>query len=150
MTTLGTDLHAVAFFMADHASVESGKVYANGAFFTRLRFATFPAVSNFSVVVVIEVPWREHHAPHSFSIRFEDADARPLFGDLQGEFRVGTAPDAKVGDQTLVPMAAAVTNCKFPNPGDYVAVLRIDGAEAERLAFRVVQVPADPGRGAGV
>lgn len=146
MTTVGTDLHPVAFFLADHAVIESGKVYAHGAFFGRLRFATYPARINFSVVVVIHVPWREHHLPHRFAVRFEDADAKPLFGDLHGEFRVGTAPDARVGDPTVVPMAAAVANCLFPAPGDYSAALFIDGTEVDRLPLRVVQIPGEGGK----
>lgn len=43
-------MHAAAFFLADHASVESGKVYANGAFWNRLNFPTYHKVGDDSII----------------------------------------------------------------------------------------------------
>jgi hypothetical protein len=139
MTAPDADLHASAFFLADHAVVENGKLYANGAFWNRLNFPTFPAISTFSVVAVLHIPWRDYHRTHQFSVRFEDADAQQMPARFDGEFQIGSAPDMKVGDPTIMPIAATVGSFVFPTAGDYAAVLRVDGAEIARWQFRTVQ-----------
>lgn len=145
MTELpGTDLHAAAFFLADHASVESGKVYANGAFWNRLNFPTYPTMVSFSVVAVIVVPWRAHHQMHRFTVAFEDADGAVIGGQFEGEFQVGTAFDHRVGDNSIVPLAMPVSNIVLERSGDYSAVLTIDGAEISRWRFGAVQYAAGP------
>jgi hypothetical protein len=134
------DLFSPAFFMADHAAVESGKLYANGAFWNRLQFPSYPAVVTFGIAAVLSIPWRAYHQPHKFSIWFEDADGKKLSGDLQGEFTIGAAPDMKVGDPTIMPIAATVGNFAISSAGDYSAVLNVDGQELNRWPFRAVQV----------
>ena len=134
------DLHAVAFFLADHAVVESGKAYVNGGFWNHLRFSSFPAVQSFSIVAVLYVPWRAYHAKHRFAIWFEDADAKPLQGTIEGEFQVGAAPDMKRGDPTIMPIAATVSNFAVERPGGYACVLAVDGTEIGRWRFSAIQV----------
>ncbi len=134
-----TDLYADAFFTADHAEVQGGKLYVNGGFWTRLSFPSFPQVFSFSVCVVLHIPWRAHHQSHSFAISFEDADGQTVT-NLEGEFSSGTLPDMRAGDFTVFPMAAQVGNFVFQRPGDYAAVLRVDGTEIKRWRFRAVQV----------
>lgn len=134
-----TDLHAEAFFTADHAEVQGGKLYVNGGFWTRLNFPTFPVVHNFTICAVLHIPWRAHHQNHSFAILFEDADATTLTS-VEGDFQSGTSPDMRAGDFTSLPMAVQVGNFVFQRPGDYAAVLRVDGTEISRWRFRAVQV----------
>jgi hypothetical protein len=134
-----TDMHAAAFFLADYASVESGKVYASGAFWNRLNFPTYPTMVSFSVVAVIVVPWRAHHQMHKFTVAFEDADGRPLGGQFEGEFQLGTTFDHKAGDNRVVPLAMPVSNIVLERAGDYAAVLAVDGAEIARWRFGAVQ-----------
>jgi len=138
--TNDTDMYAHAFFMCDHAAVESGKVYTNGAFWNRLNFPGFPAVTHFAIVAVLNIPWRAYHQPHKFAVWFEDADAQRLPGELGGEFTVGAAPDMKVGDATIMPISAMVNNFTLTKAGDYAAVLAIDGIEIDRWPFRATQV----------
>lgn len=140
MTLPNTDLFARAFFVADHAAVENGKVYASGAFWNRLRFPSFPAVLTFSVVIILEIPWRAHHEEHMLSVSFEDADAKPLQPGFEGGFVVGSPPEAKRGDPTIMPIAATVGNLTIPGAGDYAAVLKVAGAELDRWPFRASQV----------
>lgn len=137
--TIETDIFAPAFFMADHATVESGKVYTNGAFWNRLNFPGFPAVTHFAVVAVLNIPWRAYHQNHKFLVWFEDADAKRLPGEIGGEFTVGAAPDMKVGDATTMPIAAMVNNFAIAQAGDYAAVLSVDGLEIARWPFRANQ-----------
>jgi hypothetical protein len=137
--TPGTDIHAKAFFLADHAVVESGKIYTSGAFWNQLRFPSFPAVYTFAVVSVLHIPWRAYHQRHKFSVHFMDADAKPMPGRLEGEFQVGAAPEMLVGEPTIMPFAAVVGNFVFIRPGDYAAVLEVDGAELDRWILGVKQ-----------
>lgn len=138
--TNNLDLHAPAFFLADHTAVESGKLYVNGGFWSRLNFPSFPAVTTFGVAVVLSIPWRAYHQPHKFSVWFEDADGKKFGGDIGGDFTVGASPEMKVGDSTIMPIAALVGNFMIPNPGDYAAVLSVDGQELSRWSFRAIQI----------
>lgn len=138
-TDVRIDMHAAAFYLADHAMVESGKVYANGAFWNRLNFPTYPTVVSFSVVAVIVVPWRAHHQMHRFAVSFEDADKNQVGGQFAGEFQIGTSFDQRTGDTSLVPLAMPVSNLVLERAGDYAAVLTIDGSEIDRWPFRAVQ-----------
>lgn len=131
-----------AFFLADFASVESGKAYVSGGFWNRMSMPEFPSAAFFSVVAVLDVPWDAYHTVHTFSISVEDADANELPPRFDGEFQVTTAPHMKVGDPTIMPIAAVINGVPFERPGDFSFILRIDGEEIDRWPLRVVQ--ADP------
>ncbi|MCV7313734.1 DUF6941 family protein [Mycobacterium paraffinicum] len=138
-----TDIHAEAFFTADHAVVENGKLYVNGGFWTRMSFPSFPVVHSFSVGLVLHIPWRAHHQSHSIGVFFEDADGN-INARLEGQFETGTSPDMRAGDFTAAPVAMQVGNFVFQRPGDYAAVLHVDGTEIDRWRFRAVQVVGIP------
>ena len=136
-----TDFRVLAFFAADHAQAESGKVYVNGGFWNRLRFPTYPAiVPSLALVAVVEVPYRAYHQDHAFRLGMEDADGNILPLEATGSFRVGAEPDLRVGDPTLMPIAIPITGLKIDKPGDYAFTLSIDGAELERYGIRAIQV----------
>lgn len=138
--TIATDLRPSAFFLADHAVVESGKLYVNGGFFDRLHFPSFPAVTTFSVVAVLFVPWRAHHQLHKFSIFFADADGQRLQGEFQGDFQLGSPPDMRAGDSSVLPLAATVGGFLVPRAGEYSAIMEVDGTEVAKWAFKAIQV----------
>jgi hypothetical protein len=146
-----TDLYATAFFLADHASVENGKVYVNGGFWNQMRFAAFPAASTFSIVGVINVPWSAQRQPHRFTVTFTDADAHPIDGEFSGQFEINN-PDAGIGEPFLMPIAATANGFLFQGPGHYSAVLTIDDEEVSRWGFTVHAIeaqtpPSEPGDG---
>jgi len=145
MASPDTDLHSVAFFLADHAAVENGKVYVNGGFWDRLRLPSFPAVVSFSVVAVLHIPWRAHLQSHRLQVTFEDEDSNPIGGGFEAEFRVGSAPDMERGDPSIMPIAAGVGGFALPRAGGYAAVLKVDGTEISRWRFRANQVIAPVG-----
>lgn len=140
------DIQAVAFFLSDHAVVENGKLYVNGGFWNQVYSAGYPVARAFGVAAVLHIPWRQHHQGHAFAVTFEDADGRPLTARFEGQFRVGTSPNMRVGDFTVMPLAAFVTNFVLDRPGDYSAVLTVDDAELARWRFRAVEAP-DPAAG---
>ncbi len=133
------DIQACAFFLSDHAAVENGKLYVNGGFWNQVYSAAYPVARAFGVAAVLHIPWRQHHQGHAFAVTFEDADGRPLSARFEGQFRVGTAPNMRVGDFTVIPLAAFVTNFVLDGPGDYAAVLAVDGTELARWRFRAVE-----------
>jgi hypothetical protein len=137
------DIQACAFFLSDHAVVENGKLYVNGGFWNQVYSATYPVARAFGVAAVLHIPWRQHHQGHGFAVTFEDADGRSLAARFEGQFRVGTAPNMRVGDFTVIPLAAFVTNFILDRPGDYAAVLSVDDTELARWRFRAVEA-ADP------
>ena len=139
-----TDIYAQAFFTADHAAAENGKLYVNGGFWNRLNFPSYPAVHTFSVCAVIHIPWRAHHQMHTFAIAFEDADGQTTPNRLEGQFQTGTSPDMRPGDSTEFQIATQVGNFVFQRAGDYAAVLEVDGTEIKRWRFRAVQVVGVP------
>lgn len=135
-----------AFFLADYASVESGKAYVSGGFWNRMSMPEFPASSFFSVVAVIDVPWSAYDTVHGFSISVEDEDANELPARFDGEFQVITAPSMSIGEPTIMPIAAVINGLVFEAPGEFSFILRIDETEADRCPLRVVLVeePAEP------
>lgn len=132
-----TDLYATAFFLADHAAVENGKVYVNGGFFNQMQFATFPAAATFSVVGILNIPWSAQNQPHRFAVHFTDADGHQLDGEFSGEFQVTPNPEAGIGDPFLMPIAANANGFLFQGPGHFSAVLLVDGEELSRWSFKV-------------
>ncbi len=144
-----TDIHAEAFFLADHAAVENGKVYVNGGFVARVGLPSYPANVALAVVAVLYIPWRAYHQTHKFLITAEDADGKEMPLRIEGDFQVGAAPDMKVGDPTIMPFAAVINALPILGPGRYSFVLAVDGGEIDRWAFQAVQVvvpgyPAPP------
>lgn len=138
------EIRASAFFLADHAAAENGKLYVNGGFWNQVASPGYPAARSFSVAAVLHIPWRQHHLDHSFVMSFEDADGQVLPARFEGQFRVGTSPHMRMGDFTVIPLAAFVTNFVLERPGDYAARLEVDSAEIARWRFRAVE-NADPG-----
>ena len=72
------EIQAYAFFLADHAVVENGKLYVNGGFWNQVYSAEYPVVRAFALAAVLHIPWHKHHHGHEFAVTFEDADSRPL------------------------------------------------------------------------
>ncbi|MGH3800970.1 MAG: DUF6941 family protein [Pseudonocardiaceae bacterium] len=139
----------MAFALADHAVVESGKLYVSGGFWSGLNLPSFPAVLNFAVFAVLHVPSRAYLQSHKFLVYFEDADSKELGGRFEGEFRVGAGPHMRTGDPTILPFAAPITNFVIERPGDYACVLKVDGSELDRWNFRTIHTIALPDTVAG-
>src|ERR1700689_699154 len=136
---MSAEIEAVAFFLADHVVVENGKLYVNGGFWNQLHSSAYPVAKAFGIAAVLHIPWHRHHEGHAFAITFTDADGGSLPARFDGQFRVGTAPNMRVGDFTIMPIAALATNFLLERPGDYAAVLSVDGNELARWRFRAGQ-----------
>ncbi|MCP3992534.1 MAG: hypothetical protein GY724_25915 [Actinomycetia bacterium] len=150
-TAVGIDsFKALGFFPADHAAAEGGKVYANGAYWTVLRFREFPAVlSGMTLVAVLQQPFHAYLADHTFAMRMQDSDGNNLPAvQVQGQFRATLGPDAKYGDPGVLPFAVPLHGLKFERPGRYAFVFSVDDQELARYPFQVIQILAPKGPGA--
>jgi hypothetical protein len=144
------DIQASAFFLADHVVVENGKLYVNGGFWNQVHSPGYPVSKAFGIAAVLHVPWNRHHEEHAFTITFQDADGGVLPARFDGQFRVGTAPNMRVGDFTIIPIAALATNFVLSQPGDFAALLSVDEVVLARWRFRAVRSSGPtPGTEAG-
>ncbi len=137
---------ALGFFTADHAVVENGKIYANGAYWQNLNFPAFPAtLPAAAVVAVIQVPWHANNHDHTFGVELIDSDGRrvPSF-DVKGQFRGSPAPMMNFGEPGIMPVALPIFGLLIERPGDYSFVLKVDTRELARYTVNVRQV-AFPG-----
>jgi hypothetical protein len=131
----------LAFFAADHAIVESGKVYVNGGFFDRVYFPVFPAApSSISVVALIRVPAHQFQRDHQFVVELQEEGNDTPVVHLEGGFRTLPAPDAGPDEPSLWPLAIPFTGLSLPRAGDYYFVLSINGNEVARYKVRAMQV----------
>ena len=129
------------FFPADYATVENGKVYASGAFWSVLRFAEFPAVlPTMSLVAVIGVPFHANFAEHTLTFSIIDQDEKPVAMRVEGVFRTAPTMEHKFGAPSLSPVAIPIHGLKIERPGEYSFVLFVDGEALDRFPFSVIQV----------
>jgi hypothetical protein len=134
-----TTFSALGFFPADHAAAESGKVYASGAYWSTLRFPSFPAVlPATALVAVLEQPFHAAHADHEFVIAMEDADGRRQTLEIRGQFRAAPGLDSKYGESNVIPITVPILGLPFDAPGDFAFVLEVDGAELARYPIHVL------------
>jgi hypothetical protein len=135
-----TTFSALGFFPADHAAAESGKVYASGAYWSTLRFPTFPAVlPGAALVAVLQQPFHAAHADHEFLIVLEDADGRRQGLEIAGQFRAAPGLESKYGEPNVIPISVPIYGLPFDAPGDFAFVLLVDGVELARYPIHVVQ-----------
>lgn len=133
---------SLGFFTADHAAVESGKIYASGSYWQSLNFPAFPAtLPSAAVVAVIQVPWHANNRDHEFAVEFVDADGRPVPGfEVRGQFRGAPGPDVNYGEPGVMPVAIPLFGLQFERPGEYSFILKVDGQELARYGVKVRQV----------
>lgn len=135
------DFEALALFTADHAAVESDKVYVNGGFWDSLLLPSFPAQVAMSLVAVIKVPSRAYLEDHRVVVEMVGADEERLPLRIDGNLRVGAAPHMSPGEPTTVPMAFPLNGVYLERAGDYWFVLSVDGNELGRYRIRAIQAP---------
>lgn len=138
MTSREVGFDVLAFFMADHAVVENGKLYVNGGFAFGIGVPGFPTTVPISLAAVVRVPPRAYLQDHTASIRLMDADGVEVPIVIDARFRVGSSPQMRSGDPTTLPLALTLP-LNLTKAGDYSFVLSVDGTELERYPIRVVQ-----------
>jgi hypothetical protein len=144
-----TSTSVVAFFAADYAALApDGKVYANGALFSLLRFPSFPAVlATLGVGAALEVPFQDTMGEHTIRIGLRDPENQELPVRVEAVIRGALSWEAQFGDPALIPFGVTITNVEFPAPGVYKLVLWFDGVEQATYRMRIIQVPGIPSVG---
>lgn len=136
-----TSFRALGFFPADYATVQAGKVYASGAYWTTLRFPAFPAVvPMISLVAVIEIPFHANQADHQLKMGLLGPDDEAMGFRVEGTFRSAPKIEHKYGDPGTVPVAVPVHGLSFDRHGKYKFTLAVDGEPLARYPFDVIQI----------
>jgi hypothetical protein len=138
------DFEALALFTADHAAVESNKVYVNGGFWDTLGLHNFPAQVAMSLVAVIKVPSRAFLEDHKVLVELVDADEERLPLKIEGNIRMGPTPHMNPGEPATLPLAFPLNGVYLERPGDYWFVLSVDGDEIARYRIRAVHAVPMP------
>jgi Family of unknown function (DUF6941) len=135
------DFEALAFFTADHAAVESGKLYVNGGYWNILPRDRFPARITGALVAVIKVPAQEYSENHRITIELLGPDEENLPFRIDGDFRVGASPHLNRGDPSVIPLAFPLEGLVLEQAGDYCFTLSLNGNELKRYLIRAIQSP---------
>ena len=136
--------------LADAATAADGKLYIHGAGWDRINASTFPVAHPMVAVAVrLRVPWNDTNQPHKVQLDIIDSDGSSILpappGPPGGEINVGRPPTIPNGGDQVVPLAFNLIGTTFQRAGDYVVVFRIDGVDAARSPFSVVQVQPPSG-----
>jgi hypothetical protein len=118
--------------LADYAVVSDGKLTIVGGGWSQ----TGPDPAAFGIGLLIQVPWDQANAPHTFSVELLDADGTAVSFETDdvdeqpvafgGDFEVGRPPGLKPG--TPLDFPVAVNSTPLPlEPGRYEWRLTIDG-----------------------
>jgi hypothetical protein len=147
----------VRAFLADSVQSVDGKLYVLGAGWNRLTASGFPAQHDRVGIGILMTVEAGEAGEHNLEVSLLDERDLPvpLFADPTGteQFALNASfqtqpPDDGLGD-VQVPLALNLNGLSFPTPGTYTFSFRVNGAEAERLPFRVSLVTptaaGDPG-----
>jgi hypothetical protein len=130
--------------LADYAVVSDGKLTIVGGGWSQ----TGPEPAPFGIGLLIQVPWDQANALHTFSVELLDADGEPVVLETDeegeqpvafgGDFEVGRPPGLKPGTPLDFPVAMNSTPLPL-EPGRYEWRLMIDGESRSdwTLAFTV-------------
>jgi hypothetical protein len=138
-------MHVGYMVLADATAAENGKHYIHGGGWDRIFAATFPVIhSSLSVALQLRVPWHDTNQRHELELDVVDADGQSILptppGLPRGTVTVGRPPDLEEGDDQNLPLVFTITQLRFERAGTYAVLVRIDGMEAARSAFRVVDM----------
>ena len=135
----------VRAFLSDSVQSADGKLYVQGAGWNRLAAGGFPARHDRVGVGIVLTVDADATREHNLEIALLDDKDQPvtLFTDPAGaeQFAINASfqTEAVPSDfkEVSVPFALNIDGIVFPAPGTYAVSIRVDGADAERLSFRV-------------
>jgi hypothetical protein len=135
----------VRAFLSDSVQSADGKLYVQGGGWNRLAAGGFPARHDRVGIGIVLTIDAGATTEHNLEISLLDDKDQPvtLFTDAGGaeQFAINASfqTEAVEGDfkEVSVPFALNVDGIVFPEPGTYAVSIRVDGADSERLPFRV-------------
>lgn len=128
--------------LAERAEVLNGKLYLHGGGFDRVA-ATMPLHADFSLAVVLEVPWVLLETPYEVRTETVDADGTPCGRPVRAEVESHPPEGWRAGVPLTVPLVFPVM-ATLDHPGRYAIRCLIDGDEAGRTGFELLPLDARP------
>jgi hypothetical protein len=134
-------------FLANHAEVQNGLLYASGAGWSELyRGQPSPdgqlLLSHFAVATSILVPWDETNQPHHLTIQIQPEDDGEPLSRVEVDVEVGRPPGVSPETEQRA-LIALTANLAFPEAGNYRVAAQLD-EEARSVGFRVHDEPKPP------
>jgi hypothetical protein len=132
--------------IADEAAAAEGKHYIHGAGWDILWGASFPITHPLMAIAVrLRTPWVDTNQPHELTLDVVDGDGNSVLEKpLGGTVNVGRPATTPPGNDQVTPLAFRLIGVKFPHPGDYAVIFRIDGIDRSRSPFRVIEAKGPP------
>jgi hypothetical protein len=128
--------------LADAAAALEGKHYIHGGGWDTLNGLAFPIQQNLAAAVRLSVDWHETNEPQIIEIDVLNEDGRSVLpappGPMRGSVTVGRPPHLHPGDEQHIPLVLNLVGVSFERAGKYVVIMRINGQDAARSSFRVV------------
>lgn len=110
-----------------------------------------PYVVNVGIGLMITVPWVQTNQQHRVEIELMSEDGQPVVvprgpgtgAPVQAQiaFNVGRPAGLDTGDDQHVCLAANLPGLPLPAFGKYEFIVRLDGHDERRLAYRIKPVP---------
>jgi Family of unknown function (DUF6941) len=107
-----------------------------------------PYQVSLGIGIMVTVPWQQTNQQHQVEIELMTEDGEPVKVPVgpdttaplhaQLAFNVGRPPGLTVGDDQHVCLAANLPALPIPAFGKYEFIIRIDGSDERRLAYRVL------------
>jgi len=130
-------MEADFLILADAAQVQGDKLYMLGGGWSVVWARQFPVSHPMAMVIGILVSWQETNQRHQFRLEILSADGESK-ANVEGEFEIGRPPGLPAG-VTQRMMIAANLALQLEGPGQFEAVLSLDGAISRRASFTVVK-----------
>ena len=138
-------------FVANHAEVQNGLLYASGAGWYRIyRFIpdgeSQPPTNHFAIATSVLVPWEETNQPHRLTISIEREGDGPQLVRAEVAIEVGRPPGLPSGTDQRAVFALPI-DIAFPEQGVHRVVAEV-GEETRSVNFVVqdqrVSLPPQP------
>lgn len=139
----GPDESAPHLVVCDYAEVINGKLYMQGAGWSRI-------VANQPVAIAValfwRIPWGHANQKQSVTIRLMTEDGDPFFDPAgnpvraDGEIEVGRPPGLKEGSPLDAPLAVRLGPMAF-SPGGYRFELEVNGTLEAIASFEAAAAP---------
>jgi hypothetical protein len=107
-----------------------------------------PYVLNLGIGIMVTVPWGKTNQQHEVQVELLSEDGQPVqlpVGpgltrtlNVKLAFNIGRPPGLTVGDDQHVCLAANLPGLPLPALGKYEFIVRIDGHDERRLAYRTL------------
>jgi hypothetical protein len=131
------EIRIKAMLLADAAQAVAGKLYLLGGGFDRINVANIPAVHQFDLALLVEVPWTATNEPTQILVELVDADNNFAGYRADAVMEAGRPAGARRGAPFNIPLTVPVI-ATFPQPGRYAVRVVVNGNEQERCSIEVV------------